>query len=168
MPLTEEYKAHLLSNPGSGGPIQRTGYSNVLTITPVAAIINAKTFENTNYTRVFIGNCPGFSLAVNLNLGALVTSFIIYIEFSVDGTNFYSQTYLLNVGGVTTFDQHTYNVVRNGLFGTVHILQHIFSVQNPGSNWVRFYTSSVGNVAATSKRIWMTRHWNDPPTMGFR
>lgn len=166
MAINEKFQAHLMTDPGSGGSIQRTGCGDEAIIgirkTSDGFISLALTLNNYHYDKIYIGNISSFIINCIFNFGTgPITHTYIYPQFSIDGVNFYPQAYMVYTGGISTVHQHRYYI-------NTSITRYSFIINNPSSNWVRFYTLGIGNTTGSSGIIQMARGWNSGHPMGFK
>lgn len=161
-------------DPRTGGSISRSGIGENYTI-PLRQVLDGVV---ANAEVVAVGNDPAFNgiidikevlavaLYVNFTLGSL-TSMDIIPEFSMNDPN---PSTLLPLGwfrlGTGAIASGVISVT-NAIYRYIASLNNVIVIPNPGANYMRIITSSVGTVTSSAARLNAIRGWPHPKLLGI-
>ena len=158
-------------DPRTGGSIQRSGIgdTSVVPLRAVAlgAVANAEVLAGGGNGDgiVNIKEAMLIALYINFTKGSLTSADVIP-EFSntddvaetITPLGWYRLATAAISAGVMT--------IKNGIYRYVDTLKNIIVIPNPGANFMRVFTSSIGTTTSSSMRIDAARGWGHPQILG--
>ncbi len=173
MGINEQFVPALRINPGSGGPIQRTGCGDDARImlaqktTPIATL-SASFALATNSTfpdgAVYIGNATviGVECFATFGTGPL-TNIYIQPQFLGSGnSSYWSQQCVVEVGASSTLVPHVYDIDTSDE-------GYAFAIQNPGAEYIRFMLTGAGTIDTDcGLDLYISRGWGSASSLHFK